>query len=230
MKMIASVLLAAGLLGACATTVEQSTPVAPQELRNVSAQTATWNDRSATLIALTDQEQTFQLNGGGGNRPTYAIFDADFTNGIIEVDVASVINGRGGKNARGFAGVAFHLSEDAEEFEAIYLRMANGTLNDPAAPAPRNIRAVQYVAHPGFHFRTSRQTAPDVYEKPAPIRLGDWYRLKVEVNGERATAYVDGTLVLEVADLKRANKGGDIALWVGDGSDAYFANLSIQPE
>jgi hypothetical protein len=50
--------------------------------------------------------------------------------------------------------------------------MTNGRLNDPAPPAPRIERAIQYVAHPDFHFAVSREQFPGRYEKGADIAIG----------------------------------------------------------
>lgn len=95
-----------------------------------------------------------------------------------------------GPDARGFSGVAFHLSADAKTYEAVYLRMTNGTLNDPP---PRDPRAVQYVAHPDFHFFVSRERYPGKYEKAAPASLGRWHRLRLDVQHNRLQTFVDGT-------------------------------------
>ena len=226
--LIATVLtsLAVLLLAGCATLA----PAVPQvlEARNITVANKTWAGQDALEIALTREEQAAQLGGAGVNRSTYAVIDETLTNGVIEVDVAAIKNGLGGANSRGFAGVAFHLSENAEEFEAVYLRMDNGTLNTPPPQSPRDVRAIQYLAHPGFHFDGSREQAPGQYESGAPVRLGDWHRLRIEVDGADLVAFVDGAEVLRIGDLKRAGYSGRIAMWIGDGSTAYFRNLVIR--
>ncbi|NJS13479.1 MAG: hypothetical protein HC788_01360 [Sphingopyxis sp.] len=199
----------------------------PDGLSGVTARPAVHAKRPALRIELSDYEQSAQLAGAGGNRPTFAVFDIPFANGVIEVNIAAEINGRGGKDARGFAGIAFHLTDDGEAFEAIYLRMANGTANTPPPPAPRNVRAVQYIAHPGFHFPESRVERPAHYEKAANVALGRWYNLRLEIDGSNLRALVDGIPVLTIDDLRRANTRGAIGLWVGDGTRAHFANLRI---
>ena len=220
-----AVLLVAGY-----ATMSQSPAVPPvMEARNVTTAHMPWAGREALELALTREEQAAQLSGAGANRPTYAIIDETLVDGVIEVDIAAIKNGLGGANARGFAGVAFHLSEDAEEFEAVYLRMDNGTLNTPRPQSPRDVRAIQYVAHPGFHFELSREQAPGQYESAAPVKLGEWHRLRIEIDGPGMVAFVDGVEVLRIGDLKRAGRSGRVALWVGDGSTAYFRNLVIRP-
>jgi hypothetical protein len=89
------------------------------------------------------------------------------------------------------------------------------------------VRAVQYIAHPGFHFEESRRVAPGQYEKPAAIALGQWHRLRIEIDQGHLTASVDGTPVLQVDDLRYAGKSGQFGIWVGDGTDAYIADFSV---
>jgi hypothetical protein len=196
--------------------------------RDVVGVEVTHRERRALSLELTAEEQALQRAGAGGNRPTYAVVPGRFEDGVIEVDVAAELNGRGGADSRGFAGVAFRLGDD-ERFEAVYLRAANGTLNVPPPPSPRDVRAIQYISHPDFHFSDSRAVAPGVYEKGAPIATGSWHRLRLEVDGRRLVASVDGQVVLEVDDL-RLDRPGRVALWVGDGTRAHFANLTITPQ
>lgn len=195
--------------------------------RDVAGEVVEHRGRPALALELTAEEQALQRAGAGGNRPTYAIVPGRFEDGVIEVDIAAELNGRGGADSRGFAGVAFRLGDD-ERFEAVYLRAANGTLNVPPPPSPRDVRAIQYISHPDFHFSDSRAVAPGVYEKGAPIATGSWHRLRLEVSGRRLVASVDGQIVLEVDDL-RLDRSGRVALWVGDGTRAHFANLTITP-
>lgn len=196
-------------------------------LFGVTTTQAVHGGRPALRIELSEEEQAAQLAGAGGNRPTFAVLDVPFANGVIEVDIAAEINGRGGKDARGFAGIAFHLTEDGEAFEAVYLRMSNGTANTPPPPSPRDVRAIQYIAHPDFHFADSRAVRPAHYEKAAVVALGRWHRLRLEIDGSNLKAFVDGALALAIDDLRRADHRGAIGLWVGDGTRAHFANLTI---
>jgi hypothetical protein len=195
--------------------------------RDVAGEIVEHRGKRALALELTPEEQAVQRAGAGGNRPTYAIVPGGFEDGVIEVDIAAELNGRGGADSRGFAGVAFRLGDD-EWFEAVYLRAANGSLNVPPPPSPRDVRAIQHISHPDFHFPESRAIAPGVYEQAAPISVGSWHRLRLEISGRRLVASVDGQVVLEVGDL-RLDRFGRTALWVGDGTRAYFANLRITP-
>lgn len=217
-------------LRACSLSEAPALPEVPEvlDVRSVLVAHENWAGERALEVRLTSDEQTAQLSGSGSNGPTYAIIDQRLSDGVIEVDVAAINNGRGGADARGFAGLAFHLSDDAEEFEAVYLRMGNGTLNTPRPESPRDARAIQYVAHPGFHFDVSRQQSPGRYESSAPVGLGTWHRLRLEIAGLRLVVFVDGAEVLRVDDLRRPGIDGRVALWVGGGSSAYFRNLSVR--
>ena len=202
-------------------------PIAIESYHDVEGVPTAYLGTPALALELTSGEQARQLAGAGGNRPTFAVVPGLFANGVIEVDVAGDLNGRGGADARGFAGLVFRLGED-ERFDAVYLRFSNGSLNQPPPPAPRHERAIQYISHPDFHFDVSRAIAPGVYEQAAPVSLSRWHRLRLDINGPRLIASVDGEVVLRVDDL-RLDRPGRIALWVGDGTRAYFANLRITP-
>lgn len=197
-----------------------------ESYRDVRGQPATYLGAEALMLELTSDEQARQLEGAGGNRPTFAVLPEVFEDGVIEVDLAADLNGRGGADSRGFVGVAFRLGDD-DHFDAVYLRMENGSLNHPPAPAPRNQRAVQYISHPDFHFAVSREAAPGVYEKAAAVGTARWHRLRLEISGARLVVRVDGDKVLELDDL-RLDRPGRVALWVGDGTRAHFANLRIE--
>jgi hypothetical protein len=58
---------------------------------------------------------------------------------------------------------------------------------------------------------------------------GEWTKIKVEVSGTKARLYVNDAPqpVLVVNDLKHGNVKGAVALWIGLGTEAYFANLRL---
>jgi len=189
-----------------------------------------WNGRDCLVVELTDDEQKIRLQGdGGGNRPSYVIVQRDFTDGVIEVDIGAELTGRGVPTDRAFAGLSFHVSADLQTHETVYLRMTNGRLNVPPPPPPRIERAIQYVAHPDFHFAVSREKFPGRYEKGADIAIGRWHRLRLEIQGARVRALIDGAEALTVDDLRYAGRRGPVGLFVGDGSRGLFANLSVRP-
>jgi len=58
---------------------------------------------------------------------------------------------------------------------------------------------------------------------------GEWTRIRVEVSGVKARLFVNGGAqpVLVVNDLKHGDGKGGIALWIGMGTEAYFADLRV---
>jgi len=202
----------------------------PQPLATnlVTASPRHWNGRDCLSLELSDDEQAGRLDKTrSGNGPSFAIVHRDFTDGTIEADIGAELTGKGAPDDRGFAGLSLHIGPDFETHETVYLRMTNGRLNVPPPPPPRIDRAVQYVAHPDFHFEASREAFPGRYEKGADIAIGHWHRLRLEVEGRHLRALVDGIEVLTVDDLHFAGRRGPVGLFVGDGSRGFFANLSV---
>lgn len=230
--------LASGLLGLCtvarpvfaqtgARTVALRTPEGlTTNLVRVTA--SRFRERDAVAVALAeDAQKALLVPGSAGNGPSFAMPDIEFANGTIEVDLAARINGRGQPDVRGFVGLAFHIADDLSTFEAVYLRMTNGSRNEPPPPAPRNVSAIQYIGYPDRYWRKLRQEHPNRYEKAAPVAIESWHRLGLEIDGGSLRALVDGAEVLTVADLSYPGRKGRIGLWVDDGTEAFFSNLRI---
>lgn len=194
----------------------------------VEAKATRFKDRAATAVELTPEAQKALLAPGAtGNGPSFAMPDIEFANGTIEVDVAARINGAGQPDSRGFVGLAFHIADDLNTFEAVYLRMTNGGLNVPPPPAPRNVFAVQYIGYPDRYWRKLRQEFPNRYEKAAPVAIETWHRMRLDISGRVARVTVDDTPVLTVDDLQYPDRRGRIGLWVDDGTTGYFSNLRV---
>ena len=68
-----------------------------------------------------------------------------------------------------------------------------------------------------------------MYESYVDLETGEWTHLHIEVDGVRARLFVNNAPhpALIVNDLKRGAVSGQIGLWVGTGSEAYFRNLQI---
>jgi hypothetical protein len=224
-----------GALGAIplalrAARARDSEAAAPQLLAAnlVTATSTTWNGHDCLAVELTDVEQALRLGTqGGGNRPSIAVVAPAFADGVIEAWVAGVLTGRGAPDDRGFVGLSFHIGDGFLSHETVYLRMTNGRLNVPPPPPPRIDRAIQYVADPGFHFSDSRERFPGRYEKGADIALGRWHRLRLEIQGARLSALVDGVEALVVDDLRFAGRRAPVGLFVGDGSRGYFRDVVV---
>lgn len=148
-----------------------------------------------------------------------------FHNGTIEVEVAGKPAAGAGAGARGFIGVAFRVGGGKHEY--IYLRPTNGRAEDQV----RRNHSTQYSSHPGFSFAESRKVAPEKYESYVDLEPGVWTKYRIAVQGTKARLYVHGSSqpCLIVDDLKLGDIAGGVALWVGPGTEGYFANLKITP-
>src|SRR5262245_40655729 len=106
-------------------------------LNLVAAKSAHWNDRECLAVELTNDEQRQRLlqGIGGGNRPSFAIVHPDFTDGVLEVEIGAELTGKGTPDDRGFVGLSFHIGQDFQSHETVYLRMTNGRLNVPPPPS-----------------------------------------------------------------------------------------------
>ena len=152
----------------------------------------------AIKVEMTEAIQKGILTGAGnGNGSTFALTGALFDNGVIEGDVAGENNGKGAPDARGFVGIAHHISEDLTTYEAIYLRMSNGTQNNPPPPAPRPAAPPPIRAAPRSRSTATRRTGNvDVIDPPAP-----------PASAARAPKAARGRRTHDAADAKRIGDG-----------------------
>ncbi|MFT3966043.1 MAG: hypothetical protein QM690_09195 [Sphingobium sp.] len=130
--------------------------------------------------------------------------------------------------ARGFVGIAFRISENAEKFEAIYVRPTNARADDQV----RRNHTTQYISHPDYPWERLRREEPGKYESYADMVPGEWTKLTLVVRGASAKLYVDGAKepALIINDLKLPPASGGIGLWVGPGSRGYFKSVKIAVE
>jgi hypothetical protein len=184
--------------------------------KNVSIAQTNFKGRSAVQIVATPD---------AANATSYAVVkDASFRDGTIEVDLAGQPAAGTFAGARGFIGIAFRLGADGS-YEYIYLRPTNGRADDQV----RRNHSTQYSSYPTFGFGESRKEAPEKYESYVDLQPGVWTKYKIEVEGPKARLYVNGTEqpCLIVDDMKLQPRSGGVALWVGPGTEGYFANLKI---
>jgi hypothetical protein len=184
--------------------------------KNVSVAQTTYKGRSAIQVVA---------NPDAANATMYALVrDVSFRDGVIEVDLAGQPAAGAISGARGFIGIAFRLQADGR-YEYIYLRPTNGRADDQV----RRNHSTQYSSYPDFDFARSRQEAPEKYESYVDLQPGEWTKYKIEVQSRSARLYVNGAEqpCLIVNDLKLDPHAGGVALWVGPGTEGYFANLRI---
>ncbi|HEY1240301.1 MAG TPA: hypothetical protein VGF16_07070 [Bryobacteraceae bacterium] len=158
------------------------------------------------------------------NGQSYAIVKGSrFHNGTIEVELAGKPSANAGSGARGFIGIAFRLQ--GSRYEYIYLRPTNGRADDQV----RRNHSTQYASAPDFDFDRLRKESPEKYESYVDIEPGVWTRYRIVVDGTKAMLFVHGSAqpCLFVTDMKLGDSQGAVALWVGPGTEGYFANLKV---
>ena len=204
--------------------------VASLRLHNVIAEPATFEGKRGLRITATPEAARQE-----GEPPMLAWIEGlDFSNGIIEAEVAGAPASGASAGARGFVGIAFRLQIDTETqgkatYDAFYLRPTNGRAEDQE----RRNHATQYISYPDWTWSRLRQETPSKYESYVDLEADRWTKIRIEVRGERARLYVHGQQqpALIVNDVKSgANRRGAVALWIGAGTVAHFRNLIVTPE
>jgi hypothetical protein len=166
---------------------------------------------------------------GASNGESLAVVAGpEFQDGTIEVDLAGAPGAGAFDTARGFIGIAFRVRPDASKFELLYLRPTNGRAEDQL----RRNHSTQYVSAPDWPWQRTRQETPGLYESYVDLEPGAWTPVRIVVSGARARLFVNGASqpCLIVNDLKMGVAKGAIALWIGPGTDGYFANLRVTPQ
>jgi hypothetical protein len=175
-----------------------------------------------------DGKQAVRLEAlpSASNGESYGVVKGkQFHNGTIELSLAGKPAASAGPGARGFIGIAFRLQGD--RYEYIYLRPTNGRADDQV----RRNHSTQYGARPDYDFDRMRKESPEKYESYVDLQPGVWTRYKIAIDGTKARLYVNGAEqpCLIVNDMKLGDSVGGVALWVGPGTEGYFADLKITP-
>jgi len=135
--------------------------------------------------------------------------DVDFTDGVVEVDIA--MDGR-----RCFPGIVFRAESEADT-EIFYLRPHR---------SKNYSHALQYT--PRFSGVTGWQLYSGLgFTAGADIPLDRWVHVKLEIKGTRARIFFDGaeTPSLVVDDLKRGTAGGFIGVSGPPDGRVHFSNF-----
>lgn len=208
----------AAATGSRATNLDNPAGLKPV---NVEITAAAYRGQSATRL------RGRLLPGSAAGGESLAIVPgASFENGSIEVDVAGLLDPGARADARGFIGLAFDVTAAGDRFKCFYIRPTNGR----AADQLRRNHSTQYVSMPEFPWDRLRAEEPGVYESYVDLDAAAWTRLRVQVDGDKASLYVNRAEqpALIVNDLKGKARGGAVALWIGGGTDGYFANLRVE--
>jgi hypothetical protein len=148
-----------------------------------------------------------------------------FHDGVITLRVAGSPGPGANPTARGFVGVAFRADEAKGRYELFYLRPTNGRADDQL----RRNHSLQYVSAPDWPWERLRKETPGQYESYADLQPDVWTTMRIEVSGSKARLYVNGAAqpALIVNDLKAGDSSGVVALWIGPGTVAHFADVKI---
>ncbi len=189
------------------------------KLHNVKAEAVTYKGLKAVPV-----EDSGVRNLPDG-RQIAIVGGTAFQNGTIEVDLTGDTLPGMGPEFRGFTGIAFRVSGDRAGYECFYLRPKNGRSDDQLQ---RN-HSAQYISFPEFGWKRLREEFPAKYETYVDLVPGEWIHFKIIAAGEKARLYVNGSdqATLIVNDLKHGDSRGSVALWIGAGTIAHFANLRI---
>jgi hypothetical protein len=214
-------MIAAKRVTLAALLVLLAAPLAAQSInrldgKNVAIAETNFRGRSAVQVIASPE---------AANAASFAVVkDVSFQDGTIEVDLAGQPAAGAGTGARGFIGIAFRIQGNGA-YEYIYLRPTNGRADDQV----RRNHSTQYSSHPDFDFARARKEAPEKYESYVDLEPGVWTKYRIVVEGRTARLYVHGAEqpCLIVNDLKLEPRSGGVALWVGPGTEGYFANLKI---
>ncbi len=187
-------------------------------LKLASGKLVTSVNRSINVFTEQDRQGIYISSGPGAG--IVWIDSVEFETGIIDLDIK-------GRDIfqKSFPGLAFHGATDSL-YEAVYFRPFNFSAPDSI----RRIHAVQYVYHPMFPWERLREYKNGQYEKavyPAP-RADEWFHAKLLITKDAVEVFINGynKASLKVQRLSD-RKSGKVGLWVGNGSDGYFANLKI---
>jgi len=195
-------------------------------LTNAKAEPATLDGRKGLRVIVSEEALRRYTPADGELNPLVVIDDLEFSNGVIEAEIAGEPAPDAGEGARGFVGVAFRMQKDMKTYDAFYLRPTNGRADDQV----RRNHSAQYISNPQWPWPRLRKESPEKYEAYVDLVPGVWTKVKIDVRGTQARLYVHDqpqpTLI--VNDVKTGEQGrGAVALWVGPGTIAHFRNVTV---
>ena len=212
---------------------------ASAQVRNLSLETAagvtlikakaepvTHQGKKGLRVTVSDEALRAYTPADGELNPLVLIDGVEFSNGVIEAEIAGAPAPEAGEGARGFVGIAFRMQKDMRTYDAFYLRPTNGRADDQV----RRNHSAQYISNPAWPWPRLRKETPEKYEAYVDLEPGVWTKVKIEVRGEQARLYVHDhsqpTLIIN--DVKTGAQGsGAVALWVGPGTIAHFRNVTL---
>jgi hypothetical protein len=162
----------------------------------------------------------------GDNEPRMVLLkDVSLRDGVVEVMLAGDTAPDAPAYFRGFVGIAFRIGHDRKQYECFYLRPKNGRSSDPVQRG----HSTQYVSMPDYSWDRLRSESPGKYESYVDLVPGAWTKVRIQISGNSASLFVNGAKqpTLTVNGLKGTVSEGPVALWIGPGTIAHFADLKI---
>ncbi len=159
------------------------------------------------------------------DQATFVALPIWFEDGTIEVDVFSRLDDRAPDSVKPFAGLAYRVRGDRDRSDVVHVRPLNGTWLNP--PTTKVRRAAQHFAFPELPF--DRLSPRRLSEPGGHVDLESWARLTLHIDGTRLTSLVDGVEALVIPVDRAAALRGDLGLFIGVGTEAYFSSLWITP-
>jgi len=157
-------------------------------LHNTTAEAVTFKGSRAVRVAVApDVTRRPEYLAGTIEPEAFARIEGlEFSNGIIEVEVAGSPAEGSYPGARGFVGIAFRLQADHDSaplptYDALYLRPTNGR----AEEQERRNHAVQYISHPEWTWSRLRRETPSRYEAYVDLVPDTWTKIRIEVRARR---------------------------------------------
>ena len=135
-----------------------------------------------------------------------SVFEAGGTGQLVEAGLEKVRDGAFSATDRGFGG---GRRVETIEDEEIALGVVHGGESGDALELIERGEGVHFVV--------------------VDLVPGEWTPVKITVQGDKAKLFVHGSEqpTLVVNDLKNGTTKGAVALWIGPGTVAHFANLKI---
>ena len=186
------------------------------DLHNVKAELVTYRGRQA--VRMIEQ---------GEPMSAIAILPgSDFRDGVIETEVVGSPRSDAPQDMRGFVGIAFRVQPQGSHYECFFLRPTNGRADDQI----RRNHSTQYISYPDYPWYRLREEAPGRYESYTDLVPGAWTPIRIVGSGMRAQLYVNGAEqpCLVVNDLKLGETQGQIAFWIGAGTEAHFSSVTVK--
>jgi len=189
------------------------------ELHHVEAELVTYRGRHAVRLVEQEEPTTY-------DHAIAVLSGSDFKDGVIEAEIAGAPRKDAPQDMRGFVGIAFRVQPHGSRFECFFLRPTNGRADDQL----RRNHSTQYISHPDFPWYRLREETPGVYESYTDLVPGAWTPIRIVVSGIQAQLYANGAEqpCLMVNDLKLGETQGQIALWIGAGTEAYFSTVVVK--